>query len=50
MDIKKVAQMGGLATLKKYGLEHFRKLAIDREAKKRVEKTRKQIRKNAEKI
>ena len=50
MDIRTVARMGGKATLKKYGSEHFRRLAIDREEKKRIERTRKAIRKANEKI
>jgi len=50
MDIKEVARMGGLATLKKYGKKHFVKLALDREERKKIEKIRKQIIKDKEKL
>ena len=34
MDIKEVARMGGMATLKKYGKEHYKKIRKGRKNKK----------------
>jgi len=46
LTVKQMAKMGGLATLKKYGKEHFKNMAVKRE----LNKKRKQIRQKNERV